>query len=442
MTHSARHAAPEPVTNPRATRTVKFWLVPMVISVTVLSALAALYLGGILNPTGNLRHFPIAIVNDDAGPTGKQVVDGIVNGLDAQKFDVRVLSADEAAHQLDTAQVYGQLHIPANFTTQLEQLAQQAAAPGQVQRPVVTISTNQRAGTLGAAIAGTTFSEAMERADKTVGEQLSAQVAQQSGGAQLPAAAVLLLAAPLDIEVSQYNPLPSGTGSGLSAFYFSLLLLLAGFTGSIVISTLVDSQLGYVPAEFGPVYRFATQVNISRFRTLLVKWALVVILALVISTLYQLIARGLGMPVELGWQLWSFSVFTVIAVGVTATSLIAALGSMGLLVNMLIFVILGLPSAGATVPLQATPTFFQWLAKFEPMHQVFLGTRALLYFDGHADAGLSHALVMTTIGLVIGLAIGTVTTLLYDRRGYHRIVAGVPVTPPDERTHPATTEQN
>ncbi|EUA91800.1 conserved transmembrane domain protein [Mycobacterium ulcerans str. Harvey] len=49
-----------------------------------------------------------------------------------------------------------------------------------------------------------------------------------------------------------YNPLPNGTGNGLSAFYYALLLLLAGFTGSIVVSTLVDSLLGYVPAEFGP----------------------------------------------------------------------------------------------------------------------------------------------------------------------------------------------
>ena len=34
----------------------------------LMSALCALYLGGILNPTTNLRHFPIAVVNEDAGP--------------------------------------------------------------------------------------------------------------------------------------------------------------------------------------------------------------------------------------------------------------------------------------------------------------------------------------------------------------------------------------
>jgi uncharacterized phage infection (PIP) family protein YhgE len=214
----------------------------------------------------------------------------------------------------------------------------------------------------------------------------------------------------------------------LSAFYFALLLLLAGFTGAIVVSSLVDSMLGYVPAEMGPVYRFAEQVNISRFRTLLLKWGFMVILAPLVSAAYIGIGAALGMPVPHGWALWLFGVFTIAAVGITATSLIAVLGSMGLLVNLFIFVMLGLPSNGATIPLQAAPPVFTWLAKFEPMHQVFLGVRALVYFDGRADAGLTHAVVMTAIGLVIGLLIGGIVTRIYDRKGLRRIHAETPET--------------
>ena len=59
---------------PKATRTVRFWTVPIVVTLIVLAALAAFYLGGILRPMTNLRHFPIAVVNEDAGPTGAQVV--------------------------------------------------------------------------------------------------------------------------------------------------------------------------------------------------------------------------------------------------------------------------------------------------------------------------------------------------------------------------------
>ncbi|MCV7089281.1 YhgE/Pip domain-containing protein [Mycobacterium interjectum] len=420
-----RHAAPNPKRNIKAVRTVRFWALPIVVTLALMSALCALYLGGILNPMTNLRHFPVAVVNEDAGPFGAQIADGMVAGLDKDRFDVRVVSHDAAQRLLDTAQVYGELVIPPTFSSNLREYGASAVTPGRVTRPSVTISTNPRAGTLGSSIAGQTLTQAMAVANGKVGQRLMADVAAQTGGAPLTGASALGLANPIEVKANVHNPLPNGTGNGLSAFYFALLLLLAGFTGSVVVSTLVDALLGYVPAEWGPVYRFAEQVRISRFQTLLLKWAIMVALALLTSAVYLAIAHGLGMPIPLGWQLWAFGVFAIIAVGITSSSILSVLGSMGLLVSMLIFVILGLPSAGATVPLEATPRFFRWLAEFEPMHQVFLGVRSLVYLDGRADSGLSQALWLTTIGLVIGLLLGGIITHLYDRKGFHRIQGAV-----------------
>ena len=425
-----RHAVPDPLAT---IRTPRFWLTPIVVPLVVLSALAALYLAGILNPTPNLRHFPVAVVNADAGPSGKQIVDGLVSGLNPDQFDVRVLTPDEATSQLSRAQIYGVVQIPADFSATLQALGSAAAAPGKAIRPVITVATNPRAGELGASIAGLALAKAVNEINASVGQRLSAQVAKASG-APLSGGVALALAEPIDLRVNDFDPLPNGTGNGLSAFYYALLLLLAGFTGSIIVSSLVDSMLGFVPAEMGPVYRFAAQVNISRFRTLLVKWGLMVVMALLTSAAYIGIAAALGMPIPNGWTLWLYGVFTIAAVGITSTSLIAVLGSAGLLVNLFIFVMLGLPSNGATIPLEAAPRVFTWLAKFEPMHQVFLGARALLYFDGRADAGLSHALTMTAIGLVIGLLIGGIVTRVYDRRGLRRI--GEPVTAAEQTDSP------
>ena len=416
-----QHAAPHPGRNIEAIRTVRFWGAPLVITLALMSALCALYLGGILNPAANLRHFPIAVVNEDAGPGGAQIVDRLVNGLDKNKFDVRVVPLSEARHQLDTGKVYGSVLIPPSFSSKLRDLATSAVMPSRADRPVITISTNPRAGTLGSSIAGQTLNTAMGIANGIAGERLLSEVLAQTGGAPLAGAAEVGLSTPIDIESTVYNPLPNGTGNGLSAFYYALLLLLAGFTGSIVVSTLVDALLGYVPAEFGPVYRFAEQVRISRFQTLVVKWTMMVLLALLTSAAYLAIADGLGMPIDLGWELWAFGVFAIAAVGITSSSLLSVLGTAGLLVSLLIFVILGLPSAGATVPLEATPPFFRWLAEFEPMHQVYLGARSLLYFKGHADTGLFEALTMTAVGLIIGLLLGGIITHLYDRKGFHRI---------------------
>src|ERR1700748_2251903 len=107
-----KHAAPNPNASLKAMRTVRFWGAPIVVTVALMSALAGLYLGGILNPTTNLRHFPIAVVNEDAGPTGKQIADGLAANLDKDKFYVRVVTHEEAKRLLDRAQAYGQLVIP------------------------------------------------------------------------------------------------------------------------------------------------------------------------------------------------------------------------------------------------------------------------------------------------------------------------------------------
>jgi uncharacterized phage infection (PIP) family protein YhgE len=434
-----RHAAPNLKANIKAPRAVRFWAFPILATLALMSALAALYLGGILNPITNLRHFPIAVVNEDSGPWGTRLVEGLLKQADKNAYDLRVLKHEEAQRQLDNAKVYGELLIPPTFSSNLGDFAESAVTPAHSDRPSVTIFTNQRAGTLGSSIAGQTLTKAMTIANSQVGNELSAQIAEQTGGTPLSGASATVLANPIEVKSAVYNPLPNGTGNGLSAFYYALLLLLAGFTGSIVVSTLVDSMLGYVPAEWGPVYRFAEQARISRLQTLMVKWAIMVMLGLLTSAMYLAIAHGLGMPIPLGWQLWLYGVFAISAVGITSSSLIAVLGSMGLLFSMLVFVILGLPSAGATVPLEAVPPFFRWLAEFEPMHQVFLGVRSLLYLNGHADAGLSQALWMTSLGLVIGLSVGGIITHIYDRRGFHRIqgAAGLAIAAEHQAQHQA-----
>ena len=51
------------------------------------------------------------------------------------------------------------------------------------------------------------------------------------------------------------------------------------------------------------------------------------VLALITSAVYMAIAHGLGMPIQLGWQLWGYGVFAIIAVGITSSSLLSVLGS-------------------------------------------------------------------------------------------------------------------
>ncbi len=411
---------------------LRFWLAPIVIALGLLSGFAMLYFGGILNPTTNLRHFPIAIVNEDAGPTGKTIIDGLVANMDKNQFDIRVLPADQARRQLDTAKVYAQVLLPQDLTQRLLALPQATLQPGQPAKPVITILTNPRASVMGAAIAAKVIDQAMAAFNAEASQKLTPLLDQLNGAAPAPGGASLVLASPIDIQTTADNPLPNGTGAGLSAFFFSLMLLIGGVTAAIVVSETTDALLGYVPAEFGPWYRLVNKVKVSRLQTLLVEWALVVLLGLSTSAVYLWIASALGMPVPHPWSVWLFGAFVVTTVGITSASLIAALGSLGTLISLFVFLFFGLPDTGATIPLEASPRFFGWLAGFEPMRQAFLGSRAMLYFDGRADAGLSRSLMVGVIGLGIGLLFGALVTWLYDRKGVHRIEAPAAPAAPAE----------
>ncbi|EKT79151.1 hypothetical protein WSS_A28789 [Rhodococcus opacus M213] len=417
-------------------RTPRFWIAPLLLVSVVMSLLAALYMGGMLNPTTHLNHFPIALVNQDEGDTtpnsnppqqqnfGDQITAGLVEGVDPDKVELRQIGIAQAQSALDNGEIYGAIVIPSDFTKRTFILAQASVIPGDVERPVITIYTNPRAGTISANLVQNIGEMALDKANQTMGEQLTTQVTQQlqatAPDLQLSGASRLVLDDPIDVRVVAHNPLPDGTGFGLAAFYYALLIVLAGFTGATIASTLIDGMLGFTPTEVGPLYLHNEAVPISRFNTLLIKWAVMVVLAMIVSGLYLWISSALGLPITDPLALWEYGAFAIAAVGITAMSVMAAFGNLGLLINLLVFVVLALPSSGGTIPLEAAPRLYTWLGEFEPMHQIYIGVRAIMFFGAAGDAGLIHAVWMTLAGLLIGLVFGAVITRFYDRKGLHR----------------------
>jgi ABC-type multidrug transport system permease subunit len=157
-------------------------------------------------------------------------------------------------------------------------------------------------------------------------------------------------------------------------------------------------------------------------QTLLTKWAVATPLTLVLTGLLLAAAVGvLGMDAPHFWQLWLFTWFAAASVAIGTLALFAALGTLGQLVALLVFIYLSLASSGGTVPLEALSAFYRFLANFEPLRQILDGVRAILYFDGQFAAGLTRGLVTAGLGLVFWLVLGTVVTIWYDRRGLYRI---------------------
>ncbi|WP_280357950.1 YhgE/Pip domain-containing protein [Nocardia otitidiscaviarum] len=439
MTNDADTSAAERSRPPAHSAPPRRGLLPPVAIVTVLAALFGyMYLGYTSAPEQHLHDFPLALVNQDVGDTfdgtptniGDSITEGIVDAVPADQIDLRLLGINEAQLQLRSGEIYGAIVIPSDFTKRLAILGAAAVVPGDVERPIITVLVNQRAGAFAAQITNMIADRALTQVNTTVGTQLTDLVREKSRPApgapptEISGASRLLLDQPIEMVFTDYRPLPDGAGHGLSAFFYTLVLLLAGFIGAVIIHTMTDAHYGYAPAEYGPWYLHRSPLPMSRWRILLVKWGLAALTAPLASGALLGAALLLDMPVDRPLPIFLYGTLAVLAVAVTALAVLAAFGTAGLVLNMIVFVVLGLPSSSGTVPVEATPRFIADLATFEPMHQIYLAVRSLLYFDGNLESGMAHGFWMTVLGLAIGVTLGAIATHTYDLRGFHRL--GVP----------------
>ncbi|MEU6559516.1 YhgE/Pip domain-containing protein [Nocardia nova] len=404
------------------------WITPVVVVTVFASLLGLMYLAYVAKPDQNLHDYPIAVVNNDVGDTiggqradyGGQVLDAITAHTPSDQFDLRVVGLNEAQRLMQDGKVYGALIIPADFTKRLGNLGAGSVLPGELPRPTISMETNPRLGPFSTSVSTRFANRTLDAVNSALGPQLTERVQQQLGATQLSAAARLTLGDPVQPVIESYHGMPSGSGQGLTAFFFALIILLGGMTGAMTVHALIDSLLGFAPTEFGPYFSHAPAAPISRLRTLMIKWGTMAAASALSSGTLIGIATALGVHMDQPLGLFLYGAFAMTAVGVTALTIMAAVGSAGVLINLILFVILGMPSAGGTIPIEATPRFFARLADFEPMRQVYLAVRSLMFFDGSAAAGLERGVWMTVAGLAIGLVSGVVVTAVYDKRGLTR----------------------
>lgn len=398
----------------------KLWVMPAVLSGLLALLLSLLYMGGIVNPQGDLKDLPIALVNADTGrpPAGQeqnlgtQIAAAIMSDTTGDKADWRQVTRTQAQDELDSGKVYGALVIPADFTASVVALT----GTGATARPTLTVLTNPGKGSLGSSLASQITTQTAHQASQTIGEQLT------RSAPRADATQKLLLADPVAVATEVGHPLGTHSGLGLTAFYYTLLLVLAGFMGGNIISNGVDTALGYADNEIGPWHTRLPTVPISRTQTLLLKMAMTAgITVITVSLVMLACVTVLDMDATHLPLLWIYSYCASLAVGLGVQAINAAFGGIGQLVSMFVFIVLGLPSSGATVPLQAVPAFYRFLSHFEPMRQLGDGVRAILYFDARGDAGLTRAWTMTAIGAALGILFGFAMTVYYDRKGHRRL---------------------
>jgi YhgE/Pip-like protein len=410
----------------------QIWAFPLVVGSLLIGLVTLIYFGSIVDPTGHLHGLPVLLVNQDRGAQtsggkvnlGDEVTSAITGSPQVStKLALDVTTLSKAETRMNNNNGYASVVIPAGFSTSVLALAAPATAttPGTPTTPLPAIELleNDRSGTLGVSLAAGVVQPAIGAVSKKIGSQLLKSTATSGQPSAAPKA---LLEDPVSLRLVDYRPLPAHAGLGLSAFYGALLVMMCGFLGATIINSSVDAGLGYATSEVGPWWRQRLPLSITRWQTLLAKWAVAVPVMLVFTGVLLGVAAGvLRMDAPHWGYLWLYGWFAASVVCIGTLVLFAALGGLGQLIALLVFVYIGLASSGGTIPLEALAGFYKFVANFEPLRQILSGVRAILYFHSALSAGLSRALILTSIGLVFWVVIGVVVTNWYDRRGFDRL---------------------
>jgi hypothetical protein len=202
------------------------------------------------------------------------------------------MSLTEAETVMNRGGAYATLVIPPTFTASLLAAAGQrmpagGSVPGQ---PSVQLIENVRSGSLGVNLASGVLTPAIHSISTQVGAKL---VAASTPAARATTYASAQLRDPISLTTTTYRPLPPNTALGLSAFYISLLAMMAGFLGATIINSSLDGALGYATTEIGPRWKQRRPQPIARRQTLILKWAVALVVIPILTAAIIGVAAGI-----------------------------------------------------------------------------------------------------------------------------------------------------
>jgi YhgE/Pip-like protein len=425
-------STPTPSLHVRASQVLrqkKIWIAPILLAAVFTAVMATVYFGSVVNPTGHLHGLPVMIVDQDAGA----VVDGqhenvgasLTSALEGSSkvtgpLHLMPATLQQAEAQMDKGGAYAALVIPATITRSVL-LAAGVSTPGAAPpaTAAVELEENLRLGNLGVNLASGVLTPAIAQISPQIGTHLSALATPAAKDNAILAERV---ANPIALTTATYRPLPDHSALGLSAFYIALLGLIAGFVGATLINASVDSALGYAASQLGPRFKQRRPIAIDRRQTLLVKWAVAVVAAPVLTGIVLLVAVGiLGMYAPNVLLLWGLLSLAALMISTGTLTLLAIFGSIGQLLAMILLVYLSIASAGGTVPPQALPGVLQAIGHVEPLRNTLLGTRAILYFGAQGDAGLITSLIVLVCEIIFWATLGLGAAFWYDHKRLDRI---------------------
>lgn len=379
------------------------------------------YLGGFIDPAGNMHSMPLAIVNEDAGASvagqqlnfGDEVLQAILAPNpqlgDAVKWTVLPRRAD-ALSQIGRDRAYAAIVVPVGFSARVVALASPQPDSRLAQ---IEILTNPASGSFAGAESQAIASAAVTSVSKTTSGRLVALL--NASGATVAPGAAPALADPVRAQITVAQAIGPKSARGLAPFYFAVMMTLAGFIGANVVSVGVDFVSGTIHLDVLSMRRRRTPLALSRLAVWCTKLMLTLVMSLLAGVLETWMAVGiLGMDAPNALTLGLFAVLGVAATATVTLLFITAFGTAGLILGVLFTTIFGVPSAGGVYPLEMMPPFFRFLAAWLPLRYMTDGARSLLFFDGRGDAGLTAAIWVLGLYLLGAIAAGAATAFAVD----------------------------
>lgn len=190
-------------------------------------------------------------------------------------------------------------------------------------------------------------------------------------------------------------PLAPGDADGLSSFY----LVVGWCVGGYLVASILGISAGARPANFSRA-----------------------LIRLGVLALYSAVA-GIGGAVIVGpilnalpgsiLGLWGVGTLLVFAVGVFTMALECLFGIVGIGLAVLLFVVLGNPSAGGVFPPPMIPPFWRAIGPWLPNGAATTVTRSIAYFNGTQITG---PLLVLVVWAVVGVVVSLVVTKLRPGR--------------------------
>ncbi len=199
------------------------------------------------------------------------------------------------------------------------------------------------------------------------------------------------------VAVDDVVPAQRGDARGLGAFYVAV----GGVVGGYLVASILAISAGAKPATS----------RRARMR-------------LAALLLYSL-ASGLGGALIAGpvlhaldgafWTVAGFGALLVFAVGAFTMAVQALTGTLGIGIAVLLFVVLGNPSAGGAYPAPLLPPFWRAIGPWLPPGAGTSALRGIVYFDG---AGAGRAALVVLAYAVVG-AVALMVTAITRYRPEH-----------------------